>query len=375
MGDGKRALVIGGTGPTGPHVVNGLIARGYRVAIFHRGTHESDEIPAEVEHIHGDPHFAGTIAEALGSREFDLVVAMYGRTRLLARHLQGRAGRFVGVGSMSGTRGHFASGSLFPTGLPVPTDESAPVVRAEGEPDGKFAWRIAETEREILECHPTGTVLRYPIIYGPNQLLPWDWCLIRRALDRRPFVVLPDAGLRLITRGYSVNMAHAVLCAVDRPEAAAGKVFNCADDRQLTLHQMAELVARAVGHQWEIVGLPAALAMPAWPMIYTDPRGSFHRLYDTGAVKRDLGYRDVVPAVDAVGATVRWYVDRRDTLAAKIESRLGDPFDYDAEDRLVADWRQACAQLLATHAREHVDQSHPYAHPQAPGQTQDHLGR
>ena len=39
----------------------------------------------------------------------------------------------------------------------------------------------------------------------------------------------------------------------------------------------------------------------------------------------------VVPAVDAVGATVRWYVDRRDTLAAKIESRLGDPFDYDAE--------------------------------------------
>jgi hypothetical protein len=40
-----RALVIGGTGPTGPFIVNGLRARGYATAILHRGTHEIDEIP------------------------------------------------------------------------------------------------------------------------------------------------------------------------------------------------------------------------------------------------------------------------------------------------------------------------------------------
>ena len=48
-----KALVIGGTGPTGPFVVEGLINRGYEVAIFHRGTHEI-ELPESVEHIHGD---------------------------------------------------------------------------------------------------------------------------------------------------------------------------------------------------------------------------------------------------------------------------------------------------------------------------------
>lgn len=65
----KRALVVGGTGPSGPHIVNGLIARGYTVTLFHRGTHESDDIPDFVEHIHGDPHFIETIQEALGQRE------------------------------------------------------------------------------------------------------------------------------------------------------------------------------------------------------------------------------------------------------------------------------------------------------------------
>ena len=43
-----RALVIGGTGPTGHFVVNGLITRGFEVSILHTGNHEVDEIPESV---------------------------------------------------------------------------------------------------------------------------------------------------------------------------------------------------------------------------------------------------------------------------------------------------------------------------------------
>ena len=35
-----NALVLGGTGPTGPYIVNGLLERGYRVTIMHGGFHE-----------------------------------------------------------------------------------------------------------------------------------------------------------------------------------------------------------------------------------------------------------------------------------------------------------------------------------------------
>ena len=39
-----KALVIGGTGPTGPYIVEGLLRRGYEVTIYHRGTHEVEAI-------------------------------------------------------------------------------------------------------------------------------------------------------------------------------------------------------------------------------------------------------------------------------------------------------------------------------------------
>ncbi len=63
-----KALVIGGTGPTGPFLVQGLLHRGYDVTILHRGTHEVAEIPPEVEHIHADPHFRDTLELPPGIR-------------------------------------------------------------------------------------------------------------------------------------------------------------------------------------------------------------------------------------------------------------------------------------------------------------------
>lgn len=77
----RTALVIGGTGPTGPHVVNGLLERGHRVTILHSGRHESDLIGPEVEHLHTDAFDRAAVAATVGGREFDLVVPMYGRPR------------------------------------------------------------------------------------------------------------------------------------------------------------------------------------------------------------------------------------------------------------------------------------------------------
>ena len=50
-------------------------------------------------------------------------------------------------------------------------------------------------------------------------------------------------GLVVAVLAYSLNAAHALLCAVDRPEVAAGKVVNVTDERSVTLGQWAELLA------------------------------------------------------------------------------------------------------------------------------------
>lgn len=372
MSSNKRALVIGGTGPTGPHVVNGLLSRGYEVALFHRGTHESDEIPASLEHLHGDPHFEASIQDTLGNRDYELVVAMYGRTRLLARHFAGRVGRFIAVGGVVGYLGHLAPCAQFPSGMAVPAAEHEPQVGDESQ--SRFGWLVAETEREVLALHPGATVLRYPLVYGPRQVMPREWCLVRRALDRRPYLVLPDGGLPDISRGYAINLAHAVLCAVDRPYTSAGQVYNCGDQRQFSLHQLAEIVADAVGHRWEIVSLPVDLAFPSWPMFNAE-EARWHRLVDTAKLQRELGYEDQVPAVQAMQETARWYARQRAELAPAIEERLGDPFDYVAEDRLVSDWKQCRAGLIARHGLPPTERPHPYPHPKVAGLDQDHRAR
>ena len=61
------ALVIGGTGPTGPDVVAALLERSFTVTVLHRGLHEPDEeVLRRVEHIHADPHFAQPLCRCPG---------------------------------------------------------------------------------------------------------------------------------------------------------------------------------------------------------------------------------------------------------------------------------------------------------------------
>ena len=92
-----RILVIGGTGPTGIPLVQGLVDRGHDVAILHRGTHERPETPAAVEHVHCDPYEEASLraglGEGVGARTWDVAYVMYGRLRVVARVLQGRVGR------------------------------------------------------------------------------------------------------------------------------------------------------------------------------------------------------------------------------------------------------------------------------------------
>ncbi len=62
--DMTPALVIGGTGPTGPFVVNGLVDRGYTVTILHSGLHGA-EFKQDIQHIHADVHFPDTLSAAI----------------------------------------------------------------------------------------------------------------------------------------------------------------------------------------------------------------------------------------------------------------------------------------------------------------------
>ncbi len=336
-----KALVIGGTGPTGHLIVNGLLRRGYRVAMLHTGKYEVAEIPAEVEHIHTDPFSDDALKQALGNRTFDLTLVAYGRLRRIATVMLGRTGRFLSIGGAPAYRGYMNPTVLKPAGMPIPADENASVVPTEDE-EAK-GWRVAQTEQAVFDLHPAATHFRYPYLYGPYQIGPREWAVVRRILDGRRSIILPEDGLSLNHAGYVDNVAHAVLLAIDQPETSSGQIYNCGDSRLLTMRQIVETIADALSYDLEIVSMPARFATSARPML-AQP-WTTHRVLDLTKLKSQLGYRDVVPPERGRAITARWLKEHPLTPGGTDEKVLQDPFDYEAEDRLISAWKDLCEKM------------------------------
>lgn len=334
-----KALVIGGAGPSGPFIVNGLVARGFATTILHSGRHEPPELPADLEHVHTDAYDPAKVEAALAGRTFDVAIVTYGRLRRNAEILAGRVGQFVSVGGFPGYRGYMNAPLFEPPGFPVPTREDAPKV-AEPAEDEK-GYRIRITEERVFEAQPNATHFRYPWVYGPRQPAPREWSIVRRILDRRPFLIVADGGLSLSHFGYVENVAHAILLAVDQPKKAAGQIYNCGDQEVLTIAQVAQVIAAAMGHAWELVSMPWSIAWPARPLV-AQP-WTTHRIVSLAKLEQELGYRDVVPPREALARTARWLVENRPAPGGIEEMVLQDPFDYAAEDALVAGYRAAMA--------------------------------
>jgi nucleoside-diphosphate-sugar epimerase len=336
-----RALVIGGTGPTGIPLVRGLVERGIAVTIVHRGLHERSETPPVVEHIHIDPYDDVALRVLFAGARYDVVVAMYGRLRRIAELSKGSTGQFVSVGGVPAYAGWMNPWLHEPAGLPVPVAEDAPTV-ARPEDDEK-GYRIVRSEDAVFAHHPRAAHFRYPYVYGPHQLVPREWLIVRRILDGREHIIVADDGLTLHHHGYTENLAHALLLAIEQPDAAAGKIFNTGDEEVLSVRQVIEVVAQALGRPLEIVSMPYDLATPARPLL-TQPLPT-HRVLDLARIRADLGYRDVVPARTAVALTARWLVEHPCAPGGQEEMVLTDPFDYTAEDRLIAAWRASLATI------------------------------
>lgn len=357
-----KALIIGGTGPTGPYIIDGLVARGYEPVILHRGTHEVDFV-AQYEHLHADPHFDEPVRDVLANRSFDLVIATYGRLRLLVDILADKTDRVITVGGTVYQRQQWSR----------PADETA-----SRDLSHKLVARVEETEKAVLARHRAGdlniTHLRYPNLYGPRQLAPREWSIIRRLRDGRTDIPVIDGGLTLESRAYVENAAHAVLLAVDKPEASAGRIYHVTDEVTPTDAERATAIAAAMGKEIRLVNYPREAGRPAYfwavgrnleSMGSDGPPPTHHKLLDGSRLREELGYRDPVGFEEAVRRTVEFYLANPLEPGGDDERRIGDPFDYAAEDR----FRAALGELVAASGKldfAGVTLRHSYDHPKAP---------
>lgn len=340
MGQTRRALIVGGTGPTGVPIVNGLLRLGYEVAVYHSGRHEAT-FDAAVEHLHGDPREPADIHDKLGGRTWDVAICTSGRLRALGDELAGKTGRLVGI-----TGQPVYTGTLQPTPrgrMPLPVPEWAPRQRDAAN----YTSKVAEGEDQLFLQHGRGdfeaVVVRYPGVYGPRAPINHEWAVVKRALDRRPIMILPHDGLAYFQRGYAENVAQLVLLAATRPEAA-GEAFNCGDERVLSARHVAEIIAGELGWQPEFVGVPAPLCRGVYPLAEKS-----NLILDLSKARDLLGYRDLVDPETATRSTARWLAANPPPETDLRSGPVGGSgaFDYAREDRIAAAWQRALGDLTA----------------------------
>src|SRR5262249_51410213 len=97
-------------------------------------------------------------------------------------------------------------------------------------------------------------------------------------------------------RGYVDHMADALMLAASHP-AAPGKVYNVADEPELSELAWVEAIGRAAGGQ----GAPALVPAPEPGMDLAQ-----EWVLDSRRIRAELGYRETVPFDEGLRRAVAW---------------------------------------------------------------------
>lgn len=168
-------------------------------------------------------------------------------------------------------------------------------------------------------------------------MIEFDALIVRRCLDKRPHIIVPDGGLQLQSRCHVQNCAQHLLLAVDHPETSKGQRYNVQDEHTPTIAQWIEMICDALGHKMELVNLPYELAQPACHPI-TKGSHTFHYMLGKTKAAVEIGYTDAISMQEGVRSYAHWLVEHMPV--GDDWDQMQDPLDYAAEDATIAAWKR-----------------------------------
>jgi nucleoside-diphosphate-sugar epimerase len=316
-----------------------LVDDGFRVTVVAR----SDSLPEELKDrgvVLARGERSGSVLEAAIGAGADVVVDVIPYTTADADQLVGladRVGSVIAISSASvyvddaGRSMDAATGADDFPRLPVPVTEKQPTVSPGA--DNYSARKVAIEQRLLHACPAPVTIVRPCAVYGVGARSLREWYFIRRVLDGRPRVVLPNAGRSVFHTTAAENIAELVRLAARAPGAGA---LNCGDPDPPTVGRIARTVAELMGHHWDEVHLPG----PSADGVGESPWEAAHPVVlDMSYAAARLAYRPAVAYEQGLRRVCEWL---RDELSRRPwqevlpeESRFGDDlFNYAAEDAL-----------------------------------------
>jgi nucleoside-diphosphate-sugar epimerase len=308
-----RALVTGGAGFIGSHLVDALLARGDDVVVLDNlATGRLDNVDPGAAFVAGDVADPAAVSRAAAGCEIIFHQAALGsvarsvddplasdRANVTGTLTVLTAARAVGVRRVVLA----SSSSVYGGARQRPTPESAPL-----RPRSPYAATKLAAEhygRVFWELHGLEVVaLRYFNVFGPRQRPDSGYAAV---VPR--FVAAALAGERPHVHGdgrqsrdftYVADVVRANLCAAAAPtDGCAGRAFNVGRGEPVTLLDVLDAVAAHVGRPLDPTFGPGR------------PGDVRHSHADIGAARRQLGYQPAVPFAEGLARTIVWHCNRQ----------------------------------------------------------------
>lgn len=257
----KKALVTGGAGFIGSHLVEELVKMGvYTISLdnYFAGKHENiahlnrhdnfqeeecdildirklDELFKGVEVVFHQAASKKTIC--LNNPRLDLDINAKGTFNLLELSIKYGVKKFM----------HASTGSVYGEAQYYPQDENHPL-----NPTSYYgASKLAGEKYVGIFNHLYGlntSVLRYFHVYGPRQESSKVGgvvsIFVRKLLNNEPITIYGD-GTQQRSFTYVKDVVKANIFAATNPKSS-GKVFNCASGIKVTINELAQYVSRAL---------------------------------------------------------------------------------------------------------------------------------
>lgn len=320
----QRALVTGGAGVVGSHIVDRLVRAGVREVVVYdklsRGRLENLRGAVEtgvVSFVEGDIRDAEAVTDAV--RDVDMVFHQAAiritqcaeEPRLALEVMADGTFNVVDAAVRAGVRKVVAASSAAVYGAAdvYPTPETHPTF-ANTTLYGAIKVFNEGLLRSFHDMHGLDYVaLRYFNVYGPRMDIhgPHTEVLIRwmeRIADGRPPLILGD-GTQTMDFVYVEDVADANILAA--ASDVSDEVFNVGTGVEVSLNQLARTLLRVMGSSLEPEYGPERNVNPVQ-----------RRLADTSKAERLLGFRSSVDLEKGLRRLVGWWASEREVDSVRL---------------------------------------------------------
>ena len=301
------ALVTGGAGFIGSHLVDALVSRGDKVRIL------DDLSTGRREHLRPDADFTkGSVVDrgALDKlmKGVDTVFHLAAVVSVQQCLNDPAGSNEVNVtGVVRVLQSAAAAGVrrvVFASSAAVYGDTPAPRKREDQAPDPLSPYAVAKLAGERMGLTFPGVefvALRFFNVYGPRQTPDSPYAAVvpifLAAIEAgRPLPVFGD-GTQTRDFTYVGDVVSGLLLASDAP-GRQGRVYNLATGRAVSVADMAHALGRASGRPVQMEFRPPR------------PGEIVHSLADVEAARSELGFRARIPLDEGLAEAVRWFRKR-----------------------------------------------------------------